>query len=107
MTNVEGSTSHPPLPRWYGPRASADDPAVSALIHRVAAGAGWADLGGGCNLNDRIDAEPPLVLRVHRPWVHRGRVAAPAGAAPAHAGPCRSADPDYWTRCPESRRPLG
>ena len=75
MTGVEGSTSPPPLPRWFGPRASPDDPAVSALITRVARGAGWADLGGGFNLNVRIDAEPPVVLRVHRPWVRRGRVA--------------------------------
>ena len=27
------------------------------------------------NLNLRIDAEPPVLLRVHRPWVRRGRVA--------------------------------
>jgi len=32
-------------------------------------------MGGGFNLNLRIDAEPPVVLRVHRPWVRRGRVA--------------------------------
>jgi Ser/Thr protein kinase RdoA (MazF antagonist) len=63
------------LPRWFGRRASADDPAVSDLIERVARGGGWADLGGGFNLNLRIDAEPPVVLRVHRPWVRRGRVA--------------------------------
>jgi Ser/Thr protein kinase RdoA (MazF antagonist) len=63
------------LPRWFGPRASPDDPAVSALIDRVARGAKWADIGGGFNLNMRIDAEPPVVLRVHRPWVRRGRVA--------------------------------
>ena len=75
MTGIEGSTSPPPLPRWFGPRAGADDPAVSALIDRVAVGAGWADIGGGFNLNVRIDAEPPVVLRVHRPWVRRGRVA--------------------------------
>jgi hypothetical protein len=75
MTGSEGSTSPPPLPRWFGPRATADDPAVSALIDRVARGAGWADIGGGFNLNVRIDAEPPLLLRVHRPWVRRGRVA--------------------------------
>ena len=75
MTGIEASTSPPPLPRWFGPRASADDPAVSALIARVARGAGWADIGGGFNLNVRIDAEPPVVLRVHRPWVRRGRVA--------------------------------
>jgi Ser/Thr protein kinase RdoA (MazF antagonist) len=75
MTRIEASTSPPPLPRWFGPRASADDPAVSALITRVARGSGWADLGGGFNLNLRIDAEPPVVLRVHRPWVRRGRVA--------------------------------
>src|SRR5689334_15689625 len=75
MTGIDASTSSPPLPRWFGPRASPDDPAVSALIARVARGAGWADLGGGFNLNLRIDAEPPVVLRVHRPWVRRGRVA--------------------------------
>ena len=75
MTGIEASTSPPPLPRWHGPRASPDDPAVSALIARVARGAGWADMGGGFNLNVRIDAEPPVVLRVHRPWVRRGRVA--------------------------------
>jgi Ser/Thr protein kinase RdoA (MazF antagonist) len=62
-------------PRWFGPRASPDDPAVSDLIDRVARGAGWVDLGGEFNLNLRIDVEPPVVLRVHRPWVHRGRVA--------------------------------
>ncbi len=75
MTGIEASTSHPALPRWFGPRASPDDPAVSALIDRVARGAGWAEIGGGFNLNLRIDAEPPVVLRVHRPWVRRGRVA--------------------------------
>ena len=75
MNGIEASTSPPPLPRWFGPRASPDDPAVSALIDRVARGAGWADIGGGFNLNVRIDAEPPVVLRVHRPWVRRGRVA--------------------------------
>src|SRR5579875_635705 len=75
MTGIEASTSPPPLPRWFGPRASPDDPAVSALIARLARGAGWADMGGGFNLNVRIDAEPPVVLRVHRPWVRRGRVA--------------------------------
>src|SRR3954471_24938906 len=75
MTGTEASTAPPPLPRWFGPRASPDDPAVSALIGRVARGAGWADIGGGFNLNVRIDAEPPVVLRVHRPWVRRGRVA--------------------------------
>ena len=75
MTGIEASTSPSALPRWFGPRASPDDPAVSALIDRVARGAGWADIGGGFNLNLRIDAEPPVVLRVHRPWVRRGRVA--------------------------------
>src|SRR5215470_13742538 len=75
MTGIEAPTSPPPLPRWFGPRASPDDPAVSALITGVARGAGWADIGSGFNLNVRIDAEPPLVLRVHRPWVRRGRVA--------------------------------
>ena len=75
MTGIEASSSPPALPRWFGPRASPDDPAVSALIDRVARGAGWADIGGEFNLNLRIDAEPPVVLRVHRPWVRRGRVA--------------------------------
>jgi Ser/Thr protein kinase RdoA (MazF antagonist) len=75
MTASEASTAPPPLPRWFGPRASADDPAISALIARVARGAGWADIGGDFNLNVRIDAEPPVVLRVHRPWPRRGRVA--------------------------------
>jgi Ser/Thr protein kinase RdoA (MazF antagonist) len=75
MTGVDASTSPPALPRWFGPRASPDDPAVSALIDRVARGVGWADIGGEFNLNLRIDAEPPVVLRVHRPWVRRGRVA--------------------------------
>ena len=72
MTGIEASISGPPLPRWFGPRASPDDPAVSALIDRVARG---ADIGGGFNLNVRVDAEPPVVLRVYRPWVRRGRVA--------------------------------
>ncbi len=75
MTGIEASASSPALPRWFGPRASAGDPAVSTLIDRVARGAGWADIGGEFNLNLRIDAEPPVVLRVHRPWVRRGRVA--------------------------------
>ncbi len=75
MTGVEASTSLPALPRWFGPRAGTDDPAVSAVIHRVARGAEWADIGGAFNLNLRIDADPPVVLRVHRPWVRRGRVA--------------------------------
>src|SRR5260370_39909209 len=74
MPEMEASSSPPALPRWFGPRARADDPAVSALIDRVARGAGWADIGGAFNLNLRIDAEPPVVLRVHRPWVSRGRV---------------------------------
>ena len=75
MSGIEASTPPPASPRWFGPRASPDDPAVSALIARVARGAGWADIGGGFNLNLRIDAEPPVVLRVHRPWVRRGRIA--------------------------------
>jgi hypothetical protein len=72
---IEAWTSPPPLPRWFGPRASTDDPAVSALIDRVAAGAGWPDIGGAFSLNVRIDAEPPAVLRVHRAWPRPGRVA--------------------------------
>ena len=75
MPGIEASAPPPALPRWFGPRASPDDPAVSALIDRVARGAGWADIGGEFNLNLRIDVEPPVVLRVHRPWVRRARVA--------------------------------
>src|SRR5262245_21948181 len=75
MTGTEASTPPVALPRWFGPRASPDDPAVSGLIDRIANGAGWADIGGGFNLNLRIAAEQPVVLRVHRPWVRRGRVA--------------------------------
>ena len=75
MTGIEASTSPPALPRWFGPRANPDDPDVLAVIDRVARGARWADIGGGFNLNLRIDAEPPVLLRVHRPWVRRGRVA--------------------------------
>jgi Ser/Thr protein kinase RdoA (MazF antagonist) len=74
MTGNEVSTSPPAPPRWFGPRASPDDPAVSGLIDRVACGAGWEDIGGAFNLNLRIDVEPPVVLRVHRPWVRRRRV---------------------------------
>ncbi len=74
MTGIEASTSPTALPRWFGPRASPDEPAVSAVIDRIANGAGWADIGGAFNLNVRVDAEPPVVLRVHRPWVRRGRV---------------------------------
>jgi Ser/Thr protein kinase RdoA (MazF antagonist) len=74
VTGTDGLTTPPPLPRWFGPRARAADPAVSALIDGVARGVGWVDIGGGFNLNVRVDAEPPFVLRVHRPWVRRGRV---------------------------------
>ena len=41
MTGIEAPASPPPLPRWFGPRASAADPAVAALIAGVARGAGW------------------------------------------------------------------
>lgn len=75
MTGSKALSSPPALPRWFGPRARPDDPAISALTDRVARGAGWADIGGGFNLNVRINVEPPVVLRVHRPWVRRDRVA--------------------------------
>src|SRR4051794_41780659 len=90
MTGIEASISPPALPRWFGPRASPDDLAVSALIDRVARGAGWADIGGGFKLNVRIDAEPPVVLRGHRAWGRRGRVAGlrgPRGGVPRTPGP--------------------
>jgi Ser/Thr protein kinase RdoA (MazF antagonist) len=68
-------TPPPPLPRWFGPRASTADPAVAALLDRLAPAGTWHDIGGTFNLNIRLDAAPPLVLRVHRPWATRGRVA--------------------------------
>lgn len=68
------SADKPALPCWFGPRASPDEPAVAALIHTAAGGAGWTDLGGAFNLNLRIDSHPPVVLRIHRPWVRRARV---------------------------------
>lgn len=61
-------------PRWFGLRARPDDPAVSALIRCVAGGAAWEDIGGAFNLNVLVHVHPPVVLRVHRPWVRRGRV---------------------------------
>ena len=63
-------------------------PGVRRRTHRVPCGAGWADIGGGFNLNLRIDAEWPVVLRVHRPGLRRGPscgTAALAGTAPADA----------------------
>jgi hypothetical protein len=68
-------TPPPPLPSWFGPRASTDDPAVAALLDQVAPARTWQDIGGSFNLNVRLDAAAPLVLRVHRPWATRGRVA--------------------------------
>lgn len=75
MTRNESAASVPSLPPWFGPRASTEDPAVAELIANIAGGAGWADIGGGFNLNVRVDTEPRVVLRVHRPWVRRARVA--------------------------------
>src|SRR4051794_41921791 len=100
MTGIEASTSPPALPRWFGPRASPDDPAVSGLIAGVARGAGWADIGGGFNLNVRVDAEPPVVLPGHRPWVRRGRGAGLRrlrGRLPRPPG--RGAPPVRSSRC--------
>src|SRR3954447_17162361 len=68
-------TPRPPLPSWFGPRASTDDPAVAALLDQVAPARTWKDIGGSFNLNVQLDAAEPLVLRVHRPWATRGRVA--------------------------------
>jgi Ser/Thr protein kinase RdoA (MazF antagonist) len=68
-------TPPPPPPSWFGPRASTDDPAVAALLDQVAPARTWQDIGGEFNLNVRLDAAEPLVLRVHRPWATRGRVA--------------------------------
>jgi Ser/Thr protein kinase RdoA (MazF antagonist) len=68
-------TRPPPLPSWFGPRASTDDPAVVALLDRLAPAGTWQDIGGSFNLNVRLDSDAPLVLRAHRPWATRGRVA--------------------------------
>ena len=68
-------TPPPPLPSWFGPRASTDDPAVAALLDQVAPDRTWQDIGGDFNLNIRLDGAATLVLRVHRPWATRGRVA--------------------------------
>src|SRR5262249_60430435 len=73
MTRIEASTSPAALPRWFGPRASPDDPAVSALIARIANGAGWADIGGGFNLNLRAGPWRARVRRaLRRPVRPRG-----------------------------------
>jgi len=68
-------TPPPPLPSWFGPRASTDDPAVAALLDQVAPARTWQDIGGDFNLNIRLDGAATLVLRVRRPWATRGRVA--------------------------------
>ena len=68
-------TPPPQLPSWFGPRASTDDPAVAALLDQVAPARTWQDIGGSFNLNVRLDGAATLVLRVHRPWATRGRVA--------------------------------
>ena len=72
---TQALTPPPPPPSWFGPRASTDDPAVAALLDQVAPARTWQDIGGEFNLNVRLDAAAPLVLRVHRPWATRGRVA--------------------------------
>jgi Ser/Thr protein kinase RdoA (MazF antagonist) len=64
----------PPLPGWFGPRASTDDPAVAALLDQLAPTRTWQDIGGSFNLNIRLDGAATLVLRVHRPWATRARV---------------------------------
>jgi Ser/Thr protein kinase RdoA (MazF antagonist) len=48
---------------------------VAALLDQVAPGGTWQDIGGDFNLNIRLDGAAPLVLRVHRPWATRRRVA--------------------------------
>jgi len=68
-------TQRPPVPRWFGPRASTDDPAVATLLDQLAPDGTWQNIGGEFNLNIRLDGTPTLVLRVHRPWATRGRVA--------------------------------
>jgi Ser/Thr protein kinase RdoA (MazF antagonist) len=68
-------TRRPPPPSWFGPRARTDDPAVAALLDQVAPAGTWKNIGGEFNLNIRLDGTPPLVLRVHRPWATRSRVA--------------------------------
>jgi len=72
---AQALTPAPALPSWFGPRASTDDPAVAALLGQVAPSGTWQDIGGEFNLNVRLDVTAPLVLRVHRPWATRRRVA--------------------------------
>src|ERR1700683_2940543 len=72
---TQALTPPPPPPSWFGPRASTDDPAVAALLDQVEPARTWQDIGGEFNLNVRLDAAEPLVLRVHRPWATHGRVA--------------------------------
>jgi hypothetical protein len=48
-------TPPPPLPSWFGPRASTDDPAVAALLDQLAPARTWQDIGGDFNLNIRLD----------------------------------------------------
>src|SRR5215472_5235135 len=72
---TQALTPPPPPPSWFGPRASTDDPAVAALLDQLAPARMWQDIGGSFNLNVRLDGAAPLVLRVHRPWATRGRVA--------------------------------
>jgi hypothetical protein len=67
-------TPRPPLPSWFGPRASTDDPAVAALLDQLAPATTWQDIGGHFKQNNRLDGSATLVLRVHRPWARRGRV---------------------------------
>src|SRR6516165_6919574 len=72
---TQALTPPPPPPGWFGPRASTEDPAVAALLDHLAPAGAWQDIGGEFNLNVRLDGAAPLVLRVHRPWATRGRVA--------------------------------
>src|SRR4051794_41735809 len=98
MTGIEASISPPALPRWFGPRASPDDPAVAALIDRVARGAGWADIGGGVKPKLRVDADPPVFLRGSRSSGPPGRGAEPRrvrGRVQPTPGPARRPVPIF------------
>lgn len=56
-------------------RVSPDHPGVARLVRRIAPGCGVTDLGGWVSLNLRLEPAD-LVLRVHQPFVSRGRMLA-------------------------------
>ena len=68
VTGFEASSSAPALPRWFGPRASPDDPAVSALIASgtPCPGTGPSSISGGWPKRRRGTFEPCSPAATHR-----------------------------------------